>query len=303
MRKATSGRPPEGLRVSFPPLLKGPTVKTRFFKYHGLGNDFVVIDRRSGGEPVTPEQAIALCDRRRGIGADGVLTLLPGEAAPARMHVTNADGSIAEMCGNGLRCAVKYLGDLGGIDDARFIVETGAGPLVCEVVREGGEIREITVDMGRPELVPGRIPMRAEGERFVRGELQVEGDRVTGTAVSMGNPHLVLFDAPRSRAEVLGPALERHEAFPQRTNVEFVDVVDGGLDVLVWERGCGFTHACGTGACASMVAAVLEGHLPAGEERPVRLTGGLLHVRVAPDLSRVHMRGPAAFVFAGEIAI
>ncbi len=278
-------------------------MQTRFFKYHGLGNDFVVVDRRGGGEPVTPEQAIALCDRRRGIGADGVLTILAGTGAPARMHVTNSDGSVAEMCGNGLRCAVKYLGDLGGVEGDRFTVETGAGPLLCEVFREAGEIREVTVDMGRPELTPAKIPLRAEGERFVRGELQVGAERVTGTAVSMGNPHVVLFDTPRERAGQLGPLIERSEAFPARTNGEFAQVLDGGLDVLVWERGCGFTQACGTGACASMVAAVLEGRLPAGEERPVRLTGGLLHVRVAPDLSRVHMRGPASFVFAGEIAL
>jgi diaminopimelate epimerase len=276
---------------------------THFRKYHGLGNDFVLLDRRAGGGPVGAEAAIRWCDRRRGVGADGVLTILASEVADARMHVTNADGSVAEMCGNGLRCVVKYLVDEAGLGAAPLRVETGAGVRECRVQRGAdGRVEQVTVDMGLPELEGRRIPMAQEGS-FIARPLEVAGARVSGTAVSMGNPHLVLFDADREAAGRLGPALERHPMFPARTNVEFVRLDGDGLDVLVWERGCGFTEACGTGACAAMVAAVVEGRLPAGEERPVRLTGGVLHVLVEPGPGRVLMRGPAVRVFEGDAQI
>ncbi len=273
----------------------------RFFKYHGLGNDFVIVDRRGGGGPVAPEVGRALCDRRRGIGADGVLSLLSSDRAPARMHVTNADGSVAQMCGNGLRCAVKYLADEGGVAGDELAVETGAGVLACRLHRgPGGQVAEVTVDMGRPALAAEHLPSAAGG-RFVAQPIEVGGAALLATAVSMGNPHLVVFDPDIARARELGPALERHPLFPERTNVEFARLSGDGLEVLVWERGCGITEACGTGACAALVAAVLEGRLPAGEERPVRLPGGTLRVRVLPDLSRVLMRGPAERVFSGEV--
>jgi diaminopimelate epimerase len=275
----------------------------RFVKYQGLGNDFVILDRRGGGGPVEPERGRALCDRRRGIGADGVLTLLASDAAPARMHVTNADGSVAQMCGNGLRCAVKYLADEGGLSGDVLPVETGNGVLSCRLHRgPDGRVAEVTVDMGRPELEAERIPMKAKG-RFVAKGVELEGKALTATAVSMGNPHLVIFSPEISLARELGPALERHPLFPERTNVEFARLSGDGLEVLVWERGCGITEACGTGACASLVAAVLEGRLPAGEERPVRLPGGILRIRVLPDLSKVLMRGPAERVFRGEVSL
>lgn len=279
-------------------------MRTRFFKYHGLGNDFVLIDRRAGGGSLTPEQARRLCDRRRGIGADGVLSLFPAERAAARMEVRNADGSPAEMCGNGLRCAVKHLADSDSAPGGRVAVLTGKGILSCEVRLDGtGLVSEVTADLGPPELSPSRIPMRADGERFVRRELSVRDEVVTGTAVSMGNPHLVLFGEPSSRAETLGPELARHPVFPSGVNVEFATVRGEGLEVRVWERGCGFTEACGTGACAAVVAAALEGLLPAGAEREVRLPGGTLYVRVLEDLSRVRLRGPATRVFEGDIEL
>ncbi len=275
---------------------------SRFAKYHGLGNDFVVLDRRSGGSPVEPAQAIALCDRRRGVGADGVLTVLPSSSGVARMHVANADGSTAEMCGNGLRCVAKFLADEGGLSGDSLRIETGAGVLECGLLRgPDGKVAEVRVDMGRPELSAERIPMATAG-RFVDRQLEVRGRAIRGTAVSMGNPHLVLFGPEREEAGELGPLLERHPLFPNRTNVEFVRLSPEGLDVLVWERGCGFTQACGTGACAALVAAVVEGRLPAGAELPVQLPGGLLHIQVLPDLSRVLMRGPAERVFGGELA-
>lgn len=273
----------------------------RFAKYHGLGNDFVLLDRLFGGEPIEPAHAVRLCDRRRGIGADGVLTILPSSRGVARMHVTNSDGSVAQMCGNGLRCVARYLVDEAGLRRDTLPIETDAGVLVCKVSRQDGRVAEIAVDMGAPELEAAMIPVRAGPGRFLRQPLEVAGRSVVGTAVSMGNPHLVLFEEAAALAPTLGPLLERHPLFPERANVEFAAVEGEGLAVAVWERGAGLTEACGTGACAAMVAAVLEGRLPADEERPVRLAGGTLHVRVLPDLSRVWMRGPAVRVFAGEV--
>jgi diaminopimelate epimerase len=275
----------------------------RFSKYHGLGNDFVLLDQLSGGEPIEPALARQACDRRRGIGADGVLTVLPSKAGVARMHVTNADGGVAQMCGNGIRCVAKYLADERGLAGEELLVETDAGLKTCQLVRMAGRVESVAVDMGLPALEPATIPLRsglAPG-RFVRQPVAVEGVQVVGTAVSMGNPHFVVFDLPASQSpEVLGPRLEVHPLFPQRANIEFARVEGDGLAVTVWERGVGFTQACGTGACAAMVAAVVEGRLPAGGYRPVRLPGGVLQVRVPADLSSVWMLGPAERVFAGE---
>ncbi|MBI5549663.1 MAG: diaminopimelate epimerase [Deltaproteobacteria bacterium] len=276
----------------------------RFAKYHGLGNDFVLVDRLEGGEPILPEEAVRLCERRRGIGADGVLTLLPARGGgAARMHVTNADGSVAQMCGNGIRCVAKYLADQRGLVADELSIDTDAGLRSCRLMRHAGKVEEVIVDMGRPELEAARIPMRVSpGQRFLQQELSVPGATIKATAISMGNPHLVLFDVVEADAPgTLGPVLERHPLFPERTNVEFAQRLGDGLAVTVWERGAGLTEACGTGACAAMVAAVLEARLPGGEERPVRLKGGELQVRVEADLSRVWMRGPARRVFEGEI--
>jgi diaminopimelate epimerase len=272
----------------------------RFSKYEGLGNDFLVVDRRESGVDVTPEQSRTWCDRRRGVGGDGVLALLPSSRAFARMVVHNADGSVAEMCGNGLRCAVKHL--LDGLAGApgRVSVDTGAGVLECEARREGGKVVEVEVAMGPARLVAGNLPSGASGQALVRAELPGHAG-VRGTAVNLGNPHLVLWNVPAARAAELGPVLEHHPDFRERTNVEFVARVDGGLDVTVWERGCGLTLACGTGACAAAVDAVMAGELPADSWLPVRLPGGPLSIKVAADLSGVWMRGPVRHVFDGVL--
>lgn len=281
--------------------LRANVALVRFSKYQGLGNDFVLVDRLDGGQPVDPATARRACDRRLGIGADGVLTVLPSRSGVARMHVTNADGSIAQMCGNGIRCVARYLADERGVVGDELAIETDAGLKACRLNREGGRIASIAVDMGRPELASAKVPMRASTERFVGQPLGVGDAQVVGTAVSMGNPHLVLFGQPVGLApEVLGPKLEVHEVFPERANIEFAKVEDGGLDVVVWERGVGLTLACGTGACAAMVAAVVEKRLPPGGYRPVRLPGGVLQVLVLADFSAVWMRGPAEHVFSGE---
>lgn len=275
----------------------------RFVKYQGLGNDFVLVDLRAGEEPLKPQQASRLCDRRRGIGADGVLSVLPSERGAARMHVFNADGSVAQMCGNGLRCVAKFLADERGRGSNELAIETDAGLRSCRVVRQAGQVVEVVADMGAPELEASRIPVLAGSGRFVTQPVEIERERYLGTAVSMGNPHLVLWDVAPGAMAKLGPLLESHPLFPERTNVEFAMREGEGLAVTVWERGVGFTQACGTGACASVVAAVLEGRLPAGEERPVRLPGGTLGIRVERDLGRVWMRGPALFVFSGEVEV
>jgi diaminopimelate epimerase len=278
--------------------VKVPAVEERFFKYHGLGNDFVILDRRGSGRDIGPEASVRLCDRRRGIGADGVLVMLPAEGASARMVVHNADGSIAEMCGNGLRCAAKFLLDHAPDRPERIAVMTGAGLLWCDASWAGGEVREVEISMGPARLVAPNLPTR-EGP-FVRRELPGYPG-VVGTAVSMGNPHLVLFDRPLAEAGTLGPKLEHAPGFQDRTNVEFVRQTGEGLEVVVWERGCGLTQACGTGACASVAAGVHEGRLPADAWVQVKLPGGPLRIRVAKDLSEVRMRGPAAFVFEGHL--
>ncbi len=266
-----------------------------FFKYHGLGNDFVVLDRRERGVDIDADTTRRLCDRHVGVGADGVLTILPSAGASGRMVVHNADGSIAQMCGNGLRCVVKHLAERGAGQPARLEVDTGAGRLSAELAWAAGRVAAVTVAMGPARL---EAPILPGGGPFVAQRL---GD-VVGTAVSMGNPHLVLLDTPPAAAGELGPRFERHPSFPERTNVEFVAArPDGGLTVAVWERGVGLTLACGTGACAAVTAAALAGRVAFEVWVPVALPGGVLDIRVAADLSQVWLRGPATFVFEGVL--
>ncbi|XXF80322.1 diaminopimelate epimerase [Myxococcaceae bacterium GXIMD 01537] len=276
--------------------------RDRIFKYHGLGNDFVVLDRRRTGQDIDDATSRWLCDRRLGIGADGVLSLLPSARGVARMVVHNADGSIAEMCGNGLRCAVKYLVDQSGERPERIDVETGAGVLACFPGYGDAGVSEVDISMGPARLVAPNLPSGATGQPFL--DAPVPGHPgLRGHAVSMGNPHLVLLDRPLEEAVRLGPALERHPAFPDRTNVEFTRVDPDGLTVVVWERGCGLTQACGTGACAAATAAVLARRLPADAWLRVTLPGGDLSIRVPSDLSDIRLRGPVAFVFEGVVAL
>jgi diaminopimelate epimerase len=276
-------------------------VGERLFKYHGLGNDFVVLDRRPSGRDIGPEQSIQLCDRRRGVGADGVLVLLPSPGAAARMVVHNADGSVPEMCGNGIRCAVKHLLDRAPERPPSVDVDTGAGRLRCDVFYgPDGRVSEVEVSMGPARL---RAPNLPGPDPFIQRELP-GFPGVRGTAVSMGNPHLILFDRPLEEAGGLGPKLEVHPLFPERTNVEFVEVRSPReVRIVVWERGVGLTQACGTGACATAAAGVVERRLPPGEWITAHLPGGPLQVRVAEDLSEVRMRGPATFVFEAEAEV
>jgi diaminopimelate epimerase len=285
----------------------------RFAKYHGLGNDFLVVDLRTA-DPAdaaaiqAPHNVIALCDRQFGVGGDGVLAILPSATGDARMRVLNSDGSEAEMCGNGLRCVVKELYDRGGLARPTLAIETGAGRLVCDVEAPvGGAVRSVTVAMGTPRLLRGEIPMTGPaGERCIEQPLVIAGATRPVTCVSMGNPHAVSFVGSRDEAMELartaGPAVERHAWFPNRTNAEFAHVKHRReIDLVVWERGCGITLACGTGACATAVAAVVTGR--ADEAAPIRvnLPGGSLEITVHPGLSAVSMKGPALHVFDGAL--
>ncbi|HEY8209975.1 MAG TPA: diaminopimelate epimerase [Myxococcaceae bacterium] len=270
----------------------------RLHKYQGLGNDFVVLDRRQTGRDIGPAESVRLCDRRLGVGADGVLVLLPSPGAAARMVVHNADGSIAEMCGNGIRCAVKYLLDTAQERPRSVDVDTGAGRLRCDVTYgSDGRVSLVEVSMGPARLQAPNLPGPSP---FIQAELP-GAPGVRGTAISMGNPHLVLFGQPLTEATRLGPKLETHPLFPERTNVEFVELVSPReVRIVVWERGVGLTQACGTGACATAAAGVMERRLPAGEWITAHLPGGQLQICVAEDLSDVRMRGPATLVFWAE---
>jgi diaminopimelate epimerase len=259
-------------------------VRLRFSKWHGLGNDFVLVD----GPLMDPDRARRVCDRRRGVGADGVVTLLPPRTpgAVATMHIYNSDGSVAEMCGNAIRCVARHLAERRGLA-GELRIDTDAGTRTCTLHRgEGGEVAAVSVEMGAARVSPDE-------------EFRVGGETLRAARVSMGNPHAVLFDEPtRERAAAVGPAIER--LVPGGVNVGFARRGPTGLDLVVWERGAGLTDACGTGACAAAVAATRAGVARAGAPVEVRLPGGALLVTVAPDLGRVVMTGPAERVFEGE---
>jgi diaminopimelate epimerase len=264
----------------------GPT----FEKYEGLGNDFLVIDAMDESI-LAPEIVTALCDRHFGIGADGVLLVLPPREAghDVRMVVLNADGSIPEMCGNGLRCVALHVARAKGMDEGTVLVETDAGLRSCEV-GSGAHRALVTVDMGAVTLL---------GDR----SLDVDGRTVVPALADAGNPHAVLFGTfGKADVEHLGPRLSKHPAFPKGTNVEFASVSPSGIDLVVWERGVGLTLACGTGACATVAVAQSKELVPAGQPVRVRLPGGTLQVTVQPD-QRVQMTGPARRVFSGTLVM
>ncbi len=275
----------------------------RFAKYQGLGNDFLVVDLRATEPELArrvqdPATVVALCDRQFGVGGDGVLAILPSTTADARMRVLNSDGSEAEMCGNGIRCVAMELVERGGIAKRSLAIETGAGVLACDLTDAG-----VTVAMGPPRLTRAEIPMT--GPASERCLDQPFEDRAI-TCVSMGNPHAITFVGSRdeafAQARTLGPATEHHAWFPHRTNAEFAFVKSRReIELVVWERGCGITLACGTGACATAVAAILTGRCDDTGAIQVNLPGGALSIRVLPDT--VMMSGPAVHVFDGELAL
>lgn len=272
-----------------------------FWKYHGIGNDFLLVDADQAEIEWTPALAREVCDRHRGVGADGVLLLLPSTKADFRMIIYNADGSRPEMCGNGLRCFARYVFEQEYTSSRRFSVETDRGVLSCEVLGEGAEMDRVRIEMGAPILESQDIPVVGGPGRFLEQSIECDGDSLTVSGVSMGNPHMVIFDWTPEQQERLAPLLERHPTFPQRTNVEFVTIHGpSSLEVIVYERGCGYTQACGTGACAVAVAAILTERIPGGQEVEVRLPGGPLGVEVEPDFANVWLIGPAVPVYQGR---
>ncbi len=276
----------------------------RFTKMHGLGNDDVVVDcmETSLAEEKLPALAKALCDRRFGVGADELILVLPSRAADFKMRIFNADGSEAEMCGNGMRTFAKFVYERGYTRERELEVETLAGIIRPRLRVRGGKVARVRVDMGEPRLARSEIPMKGPDQEKVVGErIRVDGRRYEITAVSMGNPHCVLFveDVERAKVGQVGSAIECHDLFPRRTNVEFVQIVgEGDIKMRVWERGAGETLACGTGASAALVAAVLNGL--SARKATVHLRGGDLQVSWNPEDNHVFIEGPAAEVFTGE---
>jgi diaminopimelate epimerase len=272
-------------------------------KMHGLGNDFIIIDDRKDDFPLqgAPGLAKAVCHRGFGVGGDGLVFIKPSQRGDFRMRIFNSDGSEAEMCGNAIRCLAKYAYEEGLTAAEALYIETLQDLRQLRLKVEKGVVTLVEVDMGKPVLDPRLIPVDVQKERAVGEEVTAGGKTYTYTAVSMGNPHCVIFGTadPAREAKNTGPLLESHPIFPKKTNVEFVRVLNRQeIEVWVFERGVGLTLACGTGACAAAVAAALNGFTE--REVTVHLPGGALKIAWAKD-NRVFMAGPARYVFTGEL--
>jgi len=280
--------------------MTSPTIA--FTKYHGLGNDFILIDNRRSNEPyLSPELAIKYCDRHFGIGADGVIFLLPDSGDTYRMRIFNSDGSEPEMCGNGIRCLAKFMQDLEILAlENSYSIQTNAGIMGVKLNADG----QITVDMGEPRLLAQEIPttLAESDQKVINLPLEVDGKVWNITTVSMGNPHCITFvtDVDSIPLTEIGVKFEQHLGFPQRTNVEFIEVVNSSyIKMRVWERGAGITLACGTGACASVVAGVLN--RKCDRLCTVNLPGGNLKINWDISTNHVLMTGTADKVFTGII--
>jgi diaminopimelate epimerase len=283
----------------------------RFTKMHGIGNDYVYVDCIKGPpvrDPAKLSQRIS--DRHFGVGSDGLILICPSEKADARMRMFNADGSEAEMCGNGIRCVAKYVYDHGLAKKPRLTIETGRGALTLDLDVQHGKVARVTVDMGSPVLEPARIPTTLPGPRVVDHPLQLSNlvphfsmmtERWMVTCISMGNPHAVIYtsDVTKVPLESVGPVLENWEKFPKRANIHFVQVHSPSeVTMRTWERGSGVTLACGTGACAVAVAGVLSGRTQ--RKLLAHLPGGNLELYWTEQDNHVYMTGPATEVFTGD---
>lgn len=274
----------------------------KFTKMQGLGNDYVYVNCFKEKIDNPPELARRISDRHFGVGSDGLIMINPSDKADFEMEMYNADGSRGEMCGNGIRCVAKYVYDYGLTDKKHISVETLGGIKYLDLTVEEGKVKMVKVDMGKPELEPLKIPVKASGDKAVDEPILVGGNEYRMTCVSMGNPHAVIFigcDVREFPLEEIGPKFENHERFPNRVNTEFVRVIDRRTaEMRVWERGSGETLACGTGACAVAVACALNGFTE--DEVTVRLLGGDLQIRWDREKDTVFMTGPAEVVFDGE---
>lgn len=266
----------------------------------GAGNDYVYINCFEEKIEDPSALAVMISDRHFGVGSDGLILINPSEVADCEMEMYNADGSRGEMCGNGIRCVGKYLYDYGLTDKTEISVETLAGIKYLKLFVENGKVVKVMVDMGSPILTPAEIPVVADGESVVDEPILVDGQEYHMTCVSMGNPHAIVYvdDVQGLEIEKIGPKFENHERFPNRVNTEFVKVLDRHtVEMRVWERGSGETLACGTGACATAVACILNNLTE--DEVTVKLLGGNLQIQWDKEKNTIYMTGPAMVVFDG----
>lgn len=276
----------------------------KFTKMHGIGNDYVYVNCFEESVKNPAEVSKFVSDRHFGIGSDGLILISPSAIADFRMNIYNADGSQAEMCGNGIRCVAKYVYDYGLTDKTEISVETLAGIKYLRLQVENGKVASVEVNMGAPILEPKEIPVAVEESPFVNVPVEVKGKIYHMTCVSMGNPHAIIFMNNVKDLDIaaIGPYFENHTVFPKRTNTEFVEVLDRNtVNMRVWERGSDETLACGTGACATTVACILNDKTE--NEVTVHLLGGDLKIRWDREANQVYMTGPATVVFDGEITL
>lgn len=276
----------------------------KFYKMQGIGNDYVYVDCFENDIENPSGLAVRISDRHFGVGSDGLILLRPSKVADVKMSMFNADGSEGKMCGNGIRCVGKLAFMLGICTGDYMTVETLSGIKALKLYVENGTVRNVRVDMGSPALEREKVPVEYEERRVVNAPVNIDGTEYRITCVSMGNPHAVIFthDIDKIDIEKIGPKFEHNPMFPESVNTEFVEVLgENKLKMRVWERGSGETMACGTGACATVVAACVNGHAKRGEDVEVNLRGGALNIRW--DNDRVWMTGPAELVFTGEIEI
>ena len=276
----------------------------KFTKMHGIGNDYVYVNCFEESVKNPAEVSKFVSNRHFGIGSDGLILISPSAIADFRMNFYNADGSQAEMCGNGIRCVAKYVYDYGLTDKTEISVETLAGIKYLRLQVENGKVASVEVNMGAPILEPKEIPVAVEESPVVNVPVEVKGKIYHMTCVSMGNPHAIIFmnNVKDLDIEAIGPYFENHMVFPKRTNTEFVEVLDRNtVNMRVWERGSDETLACGTGACATTVACILNDKTE--NEVTVHLLGGDLKIRWDREANQVYMTGPATVVFDGEITL
>ena len=275
----------------------------KFTKMHGIGNDYIYVNCFEEKLEDPSRLAIVMSRYHFGVGSDGLILIGPSDTADFSMRIFNSDGSEADMCGNGIRCVGKYVYDRGLTDKTALTVETGAGLRRVRLQTENGSVCSVTVDLGRPDFTPADVPVLDGGDRFMNRKLEVDGREWTGTALSVGNPHLVIFldeDVDGLALEKLGPQFENHPLFPDRVNTEFVSVLpDKSLKMRVWERGSGETQACGTGACAAVVAAIEQGLCDRNVDVTVKVRGGELTVCCTE--SAIYLTGETESVFTGVV--
>jgi len=274
----------------------------KFTKMHGIGNDYVYINCFKEMVENPSEFSIRISDRHFGIGSDGLILIKPSEVADCCMDMYNADGSRSEMCGNGIRCVAKYVYDHKIVEKEEITVETPGGIKTIHLTIKDKKAVMATVNMGEPELKPEKIPVNFSGERVISEPLFVNGKEYSITCVSMGNPHAVVYvkNTDSLDLEKIGPEFENHKKFPNRINTEFIQIIDRShLKMRVWERGSGETLACGTGACASAVATMLNGK--ADRKVDMKLRGGHLTIEWSTEDNCVYMTGPAKEVYNGEL--